>query len=103
MGRKNKFSSKWSTDATPIGPGRKARKQPAPKLPKQLGKYYIFLCMKRTNNILSSWFGKNGTCTQKYNGSLDKDYMWSVNDFAPFCARVNLVRVPENLTQQYRT
>jgi len=38
MGRKNKFSSKWSTDATPIGPGRKARKQPAPKLPKQLGK-----------------------------------------------------------------
>ena len=42
MGRKTKFSSKWSTDATPIGPGRKSRKQPAPKLPKQLGKYYIF-------------------------------------------------------------
>lgn len=49
MGRKNKFSSKWSTDATPIGPGRKARKQPAPKLPKQLGKYYIFRSIKRTN------------------------------------------------------
>ena len=46
MGRKTKFSSKWSTDATPIGPGRKSRKQPAPKLPKQLGKYYIFPCVK---------------------------------------------------------
>ncbi|KAL9970081.1 hypothetical protein ACROYT_G022403 [Oculina patagonica] len=36
MGRKSKFSSKRSTDGTPIGPGRKARKQPAPKLPKNL-------------------------------------------------------------------
>ncbi|XP_020614005.1 probable 28S rRNA (cytosine-C(5))-methyltransferase isoform X1 [Orbicella faveolata] len=47
MGRKNKFSSKWSTDATPIGPGRKARKQPAPKLPKQLGSG----TQKKNNNV----------------------------------------------------
>lgn len=46
MGRKNKFSSKWSTDATPIGPGRKAKKQPAPKLPKQLESS----AQKRNNN-----------------------------------------------------
>lgn len=39
MGRR-KLSSKGSTQENPPkkGPGRKAKKQPAPKLPKQLGK-----------------------------------------------------------------
>lgn len=60
MGRKNKFSSKWSTDATPIGPGRKARKQPAPKLPKQLGKYYIL----RKFFVIIHGSGRIVKCTQ---------------------------------------
>lgn len=39
MGRR-KLSSKGSAQENPPkkGPGRKAKKQPAPKLPKQLGK-----------------------------------------------------------------